>query len=716
MHKYIYFILFYFITINSALAMKVELFKSNQGELLYEISKDDEIVIYKLVEIQNAYLKKDAKLCLKLLDSWAVPEKIKRWVFIKRLKCIGFFKKSVRIQAYEESILLSKAWMPKRVTHLALEKELKVAILYLLKQYLSMGAENKALKILNKIDVTKVFTSKKDKIYLFYVKARISYSKKQFKVSKAFLKNSFFYYKKATLKSYPFSLSVFKTYSFKTLLNKRENIKTKKSIFSSLEERKAFKRLSRYSKKKQKFFNQHIQYLKQYHSSERSVFVNKSLLRAYLYLGKKKRKSFKVINKISQLKCNFLEKWVGKLFYKAGYLEIAEIYEQKNACYWSAENYFRMGVAYYYQGSYSKAKLLLSNVEKIYSGHKIVPRSLLFLAFSYIKEKEYNKAIATLKNILQHKTDFRLQAYYFLYSLYKEKQNSFKAKFYYRQLLQKYPLTYYSLKLRLLDKSLPSFFKNNINQKGYWKLHLDVEEAKSWDRVKLLLKAGWYEESRRELSLWNLPVFSSGIFIYTYLLSRSHNFLSAIKLLHYLWKEDKNFHRKALLKLLFPHFFESLVTEYALKNKLEPNLIFSLIRQESAFKVDAHSVANAYGLMQMIISTANEVKKLLGLSKKRISRHELFKPKLNIRFGSRHLRQLVKAWKGHVPLALASYNVGYGNLSRWIRARGEAFVIGKNTHFLEELWFDELPWMETSFYVKAILRNQILYKGLYEAK
>jgi soluble lytic murein transglycosylase len=29
---------------------------------------------------------------------------------------------------------------------------------------------------------------------------------------------------------------------------------------------------------------------------------------------------------------------------------------------------------------------------------------------------------------------------------------------------------------------------------------------------------------------------------------------------------------------------------------------------------------------------------------------------------------------------------------------------------LDKTWFDELPWFETSFYIKAILRNTLLYR------
>ena len=34
----------------------------------------------------------------------------------------------------------------------------------------------------------------------------------------------------------------------------------------------------------------------------------------------------------------------------------------------------------------------------------------------------------------------------------------------------------------------------------------------------------------------------------------------------------------------------------------------------------------------------------------------------------------------------------------------------------KEIWIDELPWAETSFYVKAILRNLFLYRFLKESQ
>ncbi|MBE8222047.1 MAG: lytic transglycosylase domain-containing protein, partial [Bdellovibrionales bacterium] len=668
--------------------------------------------------IQNLYLKKHATNCLKVINDWAPPKNIETWVYIKKLKCISLLSNKNKISEYQKNITYPHIWNLKASSKKELKKEFKKAVYFLIKTFLKNKQENKVFTLLKSIDSAKIFLSNREKSYLFYIKARVFYNKKKFLLANGFLNNSFYYHNKASLSfKYPFSLSAFESRSFRSFFKNKKSIKLKKHISYFQQESKEFKKLINMSKKSKYFFDEHVKYLQAYPGSKRSNKINKRLLFAYLSLKKNKQKSFKVLSKISTLRCKFLNKWVGKLFYKSGYKAIDEIYTNQNtkACHWDGDNYFRIAAAYYYQENYDAAEILFKKLPRLYSGHKIVPRSMLFLSFLYIKKNQYKSAIISLKKLLKiRKTDFHLQAYYFLYFLNKKQNNLSSAKFYYKKLLKKYPLTYYSLKLRLLDKSLPSFFITKAKKRDKWKVHLDKKESKSWDKLKLLLKAGWLKESRAELKLWNLPIFSSGVFVYTYLLSQAHDFLSAIKLLHYLWREDQSIHRKSFLKLLFPHFFKTIVEEYASKNNLEPSLVFSLIRQESAFKVDAQSFANAYGLMQMIISTANEVKKLLGIKNKYVSKTELFKPRTNIRFGSRHLRQLFNAWNGNIALALASYNVGYGNLSKWIKSRGDSFKIEDNTEFLNQIWFDELPWMETSFYVKAILRNQILYKSLYK--
>ncbi|MNS96722.1 Soluble lytic murein transglycosylase precursor [compost metagenome] len=120
----------------------------------------------------------------------------------------------------------------------------------------------------------------------------------------------------------------------------------------------------------------------------------------------------------------------------------------------------------------------------------------------------------------------------------------------------------------------------------------------------------------------------------------------------------------------------------------------------------------------MIPPTAQEVAKKLGL--KIEIPGDMFRPEVNIPMGSYYLSSVMDQFKGQVPLALASYNAGPYRMKLWLDSRPETSALReKNSSApLDEIWFDELPWNETSFYVKAILRNVMIYRlidrGPYE--
>ena len=59
-------------------------------------------------------------------------------------------------------------------------------------------------------------------------------------------------------------------------------------------------------------------------------------------------------------------------------------------------------------------------------------------------------------------------------------------------------------------------------------------------------------------------------------------------------------------------------------------------RRESSFAPDARSHANAYGLMQLLPSTAKY------MNKSAVSRKQLYQPRTNIRLGSQYLQYLKK--------------------------------------------------------------------------
>ncbi len=96
--------------------------------------------------------------------------------------------------------------------------------------------------------------------------------------------------------------------------------------------------------------------------------------------------------------------------------------------------------------------------------------------------------------------------------------------------------------------------------------------------------------------------------------------------------------------------------------KVDYELLQALIAAESGFDVGAVSPKGAIGLMQLMPDTARrygvEGDKKMSLERK------LNDPKINVRAGTRYLRDLIAMFPGQLELALASYNAGEGAVQR----------------------------------------------------
>jgi soluble lytic murein transglycosylase-like protein len=100
--------------------------------------------------------------------------------------------------------------------------------------------------------------------------------------------------------------------------------------------------------------------------------------------------------------------------------------------------------------------------------------------------------------------------------------------------------------------------------------------------------------------------------------------------------------------------FEDLIAEASERHGVPRALIRAVIRTESAFDPLAVSSAGAQGLMQIMPALAKD----LGVK-------DAFDPRQNIMAGTQYLKALLGDQKGNLPLALASYNAGPGNVERY---------------------------------------------------
>lgn len=99
--------------------------------------------------------------------------------------------------------------------------------------------------------------------------------------------------------------------------------------------------------------------------------------------------------------------------------------------------------------------------------------------------------------------------------------------------------------------------------------------------------------------------------------------------------------------------YASQIEAASQKYGVPATLIAAVIKQESNFQANAHSGANAMGLMQMIPSTAAS----MGVTNP-------YDPNQSIDGGTKYLAGLIKEFNGNIPLALAGYNAGPGAVKK----------------------------------------------------
>ena len=151
---------------------------------------------------------------------------------------------------------------------------------------------------------------------------------------------------------------------------------------------------------------------------------------------------------------------------------------------------------------------------------------------------------------------------------------------------------------------------------------------------------------------------------------------------------------------LYPLPFADVIEEHSQKHKINPLLVTALIRQESRFEPEIRSTAGAVGLMQMMPKTGAWAAENLNLKN-----YALDNPKDNIKLGTWFLDQIHRTFKNNSLLAVASYNAGQGNTTRWIDQRS----LRDPDEFVETI-----PFEETQDYVKQVFGNYWNYLRLYD--
>lgn len=157
----------------------------------------------------------------------------------------------------------------------------------------------------------------------------------------------------------------------------------------------------------------------------------------------------------------------------------------------------------------------------------------------------------------------------------------------------------------------------------------------------------------------------------------------------------------ALRKAAYPLKYEDIVYRYAEAYELPPSLVFAVIHTESKFDPQAHSPAGAKGLMQLVDDTYEWVQNRLTDDPQPLDK--IFEPEANIRCGCRLLQYLMQRFEDP-QTALAAYNAGVGNVSKWL---GDVQYSG------DGITLKDIPYTETKHYVERVVKAQQAYQEIY---
>ncbi|MEA9354843.1 lytic transglycosylase domain-containing protein [Bacteriovorax sp. PP10] len=380
--------------------------------------------------------------------------------------------------------------------------------------------------------------------------------------------------------------------------------------------------------------------------------------------------------------------------------------------------------ALYYKGRDNDAVEILTLARAV-APKEEASEATFYLLWPHLINKDYKSMKAVIEKFNMEKNfesfDSKLQ-YWIAYGLLKTGEAK-KATAYFNKIINSSPYSFYSIislkeiatqnkgmseqdiLAKLISKDAPVEFKMDVtseelkdalrrlavwNALGHERFAtLEIRHVQSMDKLSVF--------KDKELAK-NITVNDNKEFIVLNLVRLLHSqdkFINSFKVFQDSLGENSLSLNYRLIKYIFPVGYMSLIEKNT--DNIDPLIVISLIRQESAFNPLATSRVGAKGLMQLMPATAKRFNRKIRVT-------HLNDPKVNVALGSKYLKQLLTRFDGNLIYTLASYNAGENRIDRW---KKEIF---RNDDPLATI--ESIPFEETRNYVKLIYRNRFFYSLL----
>jgi soluble lytic murein transglycosylase len=157
------------------------------------------------------------------------------------------------------------------------------------------------------------------------------------------------------------------------------------------------------------------------------------------------------------------------------------------------------------------------------------------------------------------------------------------------------------------------------------------------------------------------------------------------------------------VRLRYPRPFPEAVEAAAKLSRLPPDWILAVMRQESLFRKDAVSRADARGLMQVQPATAAVARRWHLPAP---GRDSLFDPAVGAALGAAYLREMLDRYGDQLGVTLAAYNAGPIAVARWMPPKAMD----------ADIWIENITYSETRGYVQHIIEHMVAYAWVRDAE
>jgi soluble lytic murein transglycosylase-like protein/thioredoxin-like negative regulator of GroEL len=371
---------------------------------------------------------------------------------------------------------------------------------------------------------------------------------------------------------------------------------------------------------------------------------------------------------------------------------------------------------------YEDAIKVYTQLTEQYAKSDLIDDAIWDIGWCYFKLGRYQDSITSLQTLITKfpERKYAGQAQYWVGKIYEKQNELVRAQEIYDKIIREHQW-YYSI--RAIERSQALFASENIgvndnlelsnyrrikatSDNSLWR---DMERLDS-PRARELIASKAFDDAITELeSLAKSDKQNLKQIYYNLILSRQKEkqfyqaYLDGLKLFQLSDLKNKdNVSPTEAYKLTYPFYFQDIINKYSKEYGIDPLFVISMIREESGYDVDAISHAGAYGLMQIMPGTGEDVAQRLKISS--FEPTMLFEPEINIQIGTWYMKNLMDTFDNNHALVSGAYNGGQGRMKKWL----EELDLSDMDEFIEDIPIDE-----TRRHIKKVMDSYCIYKELY---